>query len=181
MKSLLQLHCQASVPYDTIEKEKLRQYHLHKILTRGKGDFFAGGRTKVIDKSAAPLHAMHEPYLDTWANPLLVKGVPENQKQLLESSRVQKPLFKKTFDRPFVTGVGGNRSAVLPNDLFDVIAEAEESGGAIHRNLGASTRFGLPASADGRYGGSSTIPMAPLRASATIRSVRPRYLLKIVF
>ena len=118
--------------------------------------------------------------MDQWANPMLVKGVPKDQKQLLESARTQKALFATHVEKPFVSKVGGNRSTVLPNNLFDVIAEAEETGGAVHRHLGTGTsRFGLPASADSRSGTEhppdSTIPAPPLRTSSTLRSTQTRY------
>ena len=160
---------------------------LHRILTREKGNFVAGGKTKIIDHSEKPLN-VGEPYLDPWANPMLVKGVPSSQKELLESARSQKALFARAPERPYVTRVGGNRSTTLANDIFDVIAEAEETGGAVHRNLGTRTlRFGLSSSMDSR---SATIqpefvaatnipdgfnnPNAPPRSSATLRSTQKR-------
>lgn len=122
--------------------------------------------------------AVGEPYMDPWANPMLVKGVPENQKQLLESARTQKPLFIKSFEKPFVSKVGGNRSSTLANDIFDVIAEAEESGGAIHRHLGTqTTRFGLPESVDARSSlrfESDIIPKPPMKTSTTIKSTQKK-------
>jgi hypothetical protein len=147
----------------------------------GPKNFLGGGKTSVIDNKDTPL-AVGEPYLDAWANPMLVKGVPSSQKQLNESSRLQKPLFAAAPDKPFVSRVGGNRSAALPNDLFDVIADAEETGGAIQRHVGTGTaRFGLPASCDNREPVSlitgnlaSTAPTSPIRTSATLRSTKAR-------
>eukprot|EP01033_Poteriospumella_lacustris_P000690 gene690-487_t len=176
------LSLQASAPYDAVQQAERRDKHLHKIITADKGkDFLAGGKTAVIDNKEAPL-AVGEPYLDPWANPMLVKGVPENQKQLLESARTHKALFAPPVAKPFVSRVGGNRSSALPNDVFDVIAEAEETGGAIHRHLGTRTlRFGLPASADARYdvvedpkASETVIPKAPMRTSSTMRSTTRR-------
>ena len=139
---------QASVPYDTVRKEQLREKLLHTILTRDKGSFVAGGKTKLLDKNGVPL-TVGDPYMDPWANPMLVKGVPADQKELLESAHTRKALFATAPTKPFVSRVGGNRSTTLPNDVFDVIAEAEETGGAIHRNLGtATTRFGLASTMD---------------------------------
>ena len=78
------------------------------------------------------------PFMDCWANPLLVRGVPESQQQLLDSAISHKPLFIYNNQQqiPFYTRTGGNRNAVLPNDIFDVMADAEQSGGVILRNLG---------------------------------------------
>jgi hypothetical protein len=173
------LSLQASAPYDTIQKEKQREKLLHKILTREKGDFFAGGKTKLLEKTAPAPLAVGEPFLDAWANPMLVKGVPESQQQLLESARTQKALFAKPTDKPFVSRVGGNRSTVLPNNIFDVIAEAEETGGAVQRHLGTGTsRFGLSGSMDARSGTErppdSTIPQPPIRISSTLKSTQTR-------
>ena len=117
--------------------------------------------------------------MDQWANPMLVKGVPTSQKQLLESARTQKALFALPVTKPFVSSVGGNRSSTLANNIFDVIAEAEETGGAAQRHLGTGTsRFGLPASADARSGAElppdSTIPAPPQRTSSTLRSTQTR-------
>lgn len=182
------LSLQASAPYDAVQQAERRDKHLHKIITADKGkDFLAGGKTAVIDNKEAPL-AVGEPYLDPWANPMLVKGVPENQKQLLESARTHKALFAPPVAKPFVSRVGGNRSSALPNDVFDVIAEAEETGGAIHRHLGTRTlRFGLPASADARYdvvedpkASETVIPKAPMRTSSTMRSTTRRYVSRCV-
>ena len=89
----------------------------------------------MIDKSLQPL-CVGEKYLDAWANPLLVKGVPRDTQQLLECARTQKPLFVTHQEKPFVSRVGGNKSTALPNDVFDTIADAQETGAfLIHRYL----------------------------------------------
>lgn len=163
---------QASVPYDTLEKERRKETALHRILTAGKGNFTAGGTTAIINQTPVPL-SVGDPFMDSWANPLMVKGVPKDQKQLMESSYHHKALFAGPVERPFVSRVGGNKSTTLANDLFDVIAEAEETGGAVQRQLGTSTtRFGLPASVDNRLDG--TIPMPPVRTSCTVKSTRSK-------
>jgi hypothetical protein len=74
--------------------------------------------------------------MDPGNNPLLQRGVPENQEQLKNSTILQKPLFIRPTKQPFFTRMGGNKSTVLPNDLFEVIADAEITGGAVHRNIG---------------------------------------------
>jgi hypothetical protein len=133
-----------------VKKEELRTKLLHTILTRDKGNFLGGGKTRIIDNKDIPI-SVGDPYMDPWANPMLVKGVPDSQKQLLESSHLRKALFAKAPEKPFVSAAGGNRSSTLPNNIFDVIKEAQETGGAIHRHLGTKTsRFGLSASMDAR-------------------------------
>lgn len=166
------LFWQASAPYDIIEQEKRRQKVLHNILTAGKGDFIAGGKTNIINRDPVPL-STGNPYMDPWANPMLVKGVPKDQKQLMESTRTFKPLFAKPYNeqhQPFYTRSGGNKSTTLPNDIFDVIADAEESGGAVQRFKGTGSRFGLSQNCDNRYDG--TIPKPPIRTSAIATSTK---------
>jgi hypothetical protein len=170
------LSLQASAPYNILEEDKRRTRVLHNILTNqigGKKGFFAGGTTSIINKNSTPM-SVGDPYLDPWANPMLIKGVPDNQNQLLESARTHKALFVKHQDNAFVSSVGGNRSAALPNDVFDVIAEAEETGGAIQRQLGTTTaRFGLPQSADSRYDGGITA--LPVRAVNSVKSTKASF------
>lgn len=170
------LSLQASAPYNILEEDKRRTRVLHKILTNqigGKRVFFAGGTTNVINKNEVPM-SVGDPYLDPWANPMLVKGVPENQKQLLESTRTHKALFVKHIEKPFVSSVGGNRSTALPNDVFDVIKEAEETGGAIQRQKGTQTvRFGLSQNTDNRYDGG--IPALPVRATMNVKSTKASF------
>ncbi len=173
------LSLQASVPYDTVRKDQQREKLLHKILTRDKGDFLAGGKTKLLEKTTPAPLAVGDPFMDSWANPMLVKGVPESQDQLLESARTRRALFAKPVEKPFVSQVGGNRSTVLPNNIFDVIAEAQETGGAIQRHLGTGTsRFGLSGSMDARSGTErppdSTIPQPPIRISSTLKSTQAK-------
>lgn len=166
-----------------------------------RNDFLAGGKSKILEKStAAPLAAHDEPFMDSWANPVMVKGVPESQKQLHESVRLGKALFATGSrgalgstrsrmglglpgegPRPFVSAVGGNLSSTMANNLFDVIAEAQETGGAIHRHRGVHTsRFGLASSMDARSAPEfdaqdTTIPRAPYRTSARLKTTSRKY------
>jgi len=159
------LSIQASAPYDAVQQEARRTKMLHKIITADKGSFTAGGRTKLIDQDITPL-SVGNPYMDPWANPMMVKGVPKDQKQLQESNRTFKPLFTQPFTQlmqPFMPRAGGNKSTAVANDLFDTIAEAEETGGAIQRFKGTTGRFGLSTNMDNRTDG--TIPKPPIRTS----------------
>ena len=163
-----------------MEQEKRRTRVLHKILTAEKGSFQAGGKTSLINKSLAPL-SVGNPYMDPWANPMLVKGVPRDQAQLMESTRCFKPLFTAPFtplEQPYFPRAGGNRSTALANDVFDVIAEAEETGGAAQRFRGTGTsRFGLSTNMDNRTDDSGTIPKPPIRTSVIKTSTKTTYVL----
>ena len=112
-----------------------------------------------------------EPYVDPYCNPYLVRGVPESQEELENSKLLGKPLFVRHLNVPYHTALGGNKSTVLPNDLFEVIAEAQETGGVLKRHLGYSTRFGVSDNADNRVEG-GTIPMVQPRLSAVQHSKR---------
>jgi hypothetical protein len=158
-----------------VEQENKRKVVLHKILTANKGNFTAGGKTNLINVDPLPL-ATGNPFMDTWANPMLVKGVPKDQKQLEESVRSFKPLFTAPFTplaQPYVTRTGGNKSTTLANDVFDVIADAEETGGSAQRfkGTGTTSRFGLSMNCDNRLDG-GTIPKPPLRTSAIMSSTK---------
>lgn len=165
---------QAQTPYDMPQQYQRREALEHRIVTRDKKSFFAGGKTNIINKDTEPLSNGY-PYMDPWANPYLVKGVPESTQQLHDSSRLQKALFvKKNPEQPFVSRVGGNKSSTLPNDTFDTIAEANETGGAAQRYKGTSTqRFGLSTSMDARVHGGvedRILPNPPVRTSSIIKS-----------
>lgn len=108
--------------------------------------FAAGGRTKVLEPPGLYLRGS-EPFIDTYKNPALKRG--ELNPQPVVSSK------------PFVASVGGNKSSVLPNTLFDTIAEAEETGGAAKRHLGISSRFGVADNTDCR-----APPFVPLHSSS---------------
>lgn len=166
------LSIQASAPYESLENDKREKSTLHRILTADKGGaWFAGGKTDVINHKIIPLNT-GDPYVDANLNPLLKKGVPASQEQLLESGRTQKTLWQPPLERPFYVNSSGNKSSVYPNDLFDVIADAQESGGVTKRALGTSKRFGVPDSCDNRPPG-AVLPEPPLRAYIA-RTSRPR-------
>ena len=173
------LSVQASAPYDICKEEKIREIMLHKILIAGKEDFLAGGKTTNLLANFRPLAASGEPYQNPASNPYLVRGVPESQQELNDSKMLQKPLFIRPTKVPYFTRTGGNKSAALPNDLFEVIAEAEETGGSAHRNLGVSTRFGVSDCSDNRVPG-GTIPNVQLRLSA-VQHTKRVYVILIYF
>jgi len=136
-----------------------------RYVRKNKGSWIAGGTTTVLQKDTLPL-SVDDPFMDQWANPLIVKGVPTSTRQLLESAWTRKPLFVRHIDQPFYTRADGNKSTTLPNDIFDIMADAHETGGAIQRFKGTATsRFGLSARTDNRLDG-GIIPRPPVRASA---------------
>jgi hypothetical protein len=162
------LSLQASSRYDAVQEEEKKETFIHKVITAGKGSFQSGGKTNIINIDAPPM-TTGDPYLDTWANPMLVKGVPQSQEQFNEVAYTRKALFVTHLDRPFYTRTEGNKSTVHSNNLFDVIADAEETGGAVQRQMGNTTRFGLPSTADKRP--LDKTPAVPLRAS-TVKAPR---------
>eukprot|EP01036_Dinobryon_divergens_P032208 gene32208-41749_t len=175
MKNKLSL--QASAPFNVLDQQKTRERILHKILTLdSKNSFFAGGRPKALGPhrtETVPL-CVGDPFMDAWANPLLVRGVPVDQQQLNDSMNSRKSLFAKVPDKPYYVGVGGNKSTVLPNGLFDVIAEAEVAGGGTKRPQGTTRRFGLPDNVDNRPK-DGTLPQPPTRATAVRLNIKRSY------
>lgn len=167
------LSLQASVPYDVLEKERIRQRIRHEILTRDKeGAFFAGGKTKLLEKPTTPL-CNDDPYMDQWANPLLMRGVPPSQTYMRERalSRSTYPEFQPPPEQPFYLTASGNKNPVLPNNTFDTIADAEESGGVTRRHLATTTRLGLPERCDNRVNGGE-LPAPPNKTAALMPTKR---------
>lgn len=168
------LSLQASVPYDVLEKERLRQKILHEILTRDKdGPFASGGKTSILNPHITPL-CVNDPYMDQWSNPLLMRGIPKSQEDLRERalSRSTCPTYSgETIQKPFYLSVSGNKNSVLPNTLFDTIADAEESGGVTRRHLSNTSRYGLSERCDDRtFGGE--LPAPPMKTSTLKPSKR---------
>ena len=160
------LSLQASAPYDCIKNAKRSEMILHKLLSmEPTSTFRVGGKTKILEQKVVPL-SVGDAYMDRWSNPLLMRGVPTSQLQLTEraKSRTTLATFAPAPEQPFYISTSGNKSATLPNGLFDVIADALESGGVTQRHLGQSTRFGLSTNCDNRTP-SSSLPMPPPKTS----------------
>lgn len=108
---------------------------------------------------------LNDPYMDQWSNPLLMRGIPKSQEDLRERalSRSTCPTYSgEKIEKPFYLSVSGNKNSVLPNTLFDTIADAEESGGVTRRHLSNTTRYGLPDRCDDRtFGGE--LPAPPMK------------------
>ena len=167
------LSLQASAPYDAIKNAERQQQILHKVLTvdPNKKFFVSGGKTDVINPKITPLNT-GDAYVDAYANPMLIRGVPESQEQLLASAWHRKAFFATAPEKPFVISSGGNMSAVRDNKDFDVIADALQTGGSAKRHLGVTSRFGVPENADYRPPG-GVLPTPPTRAT-TLRLMRPK-------
>eukprot|EP01031_Cornospumella_fuschlensis_P026390 gene26390-31888_t len=69
------LSIQASSHYDAVKEAERKQKVTHKYVSMSSRNFLGGGKTTIIDNKDIPL-AVGEPYMDAWANPMLVKGVP---------------------------------------------------------------------------------------------------------
>jgi len=140
-------------------------------MDRNKKFFVSGGKTDIIDTKFTPM-SVGDTYVDPWANPMTVRGVPKDQNELLESAYHRKAFFATPPEVPFLTRTGGNNSVSQPNDLFEIIAEAQQTGGVLQRHLGNSMRFGVPDNYDYRPI-DGTAPMLPPRSSS-LRVTRPK-------
>lgn len=159
----------ASAPYQVIEEQKIRDRILHKVLlTDREHDFVACRKPAELSKPAPPL-SVGDPFMESWANPMLMRGVPESQQSLLERAHTRStaPTFAPPPEKPFVMSWSGNKSSVYPNELFDVIADCNQSGGVVKRHLGSSVRFGISDNCDNRPLG--PLPAPPIRTT----SLRP--------
>jgi hypothetical protein len=166
------LSVQASVPYDVLEKERHRQKVLHDLKVKDKGTYQMGGKTDILVDKTAPL-CTDDPYMDQWSNPLMKRGVPKDQAHMREValSRTTAPTFNPPPEKPFYVATWGNKSAVHANDLFETIADAEESGGVTRRHIATTTRFGLPENCDDRVVGGD-LPAPPIKAATLLPSTR---------
>lgn len=167
------LSLQASVPYDVLEKERIRETIRHKLAMEGKDrDFHCGGKTAIIDNKADPL-CVDDPYMDGWSNPMMKRGIPKNQKAMITKAHSRTTAISYHPDPavPFYQSVSGNKNVVLPNNLFDTIAEAEENGGVTRRHIAKTARFGLAQSCDNRVLG-GTLPVPPIKSATLMPSKR---------
>lgn len=165
------LSLQASAPYEALDIQKKRDKILHKILlTDRECDFVACRKPDEASKPVPPL-SVGDPFMESWANPMLMRGVPESQSSLLERAHTRStaPTFAPPPEKPFVLAWTGNKSSTMPNELFDVIADATQSGGVLNRHLGKSVRFGVADSCDNRPLG--PLPAPPLRTT-TLRPTK---------
>lgn len=169
--TLNKLSIQASAPYDTMTQEARRSKVLHKMLRTDKNkDFLTCTKPTQLQPKPGDPNEFIDPFLDKWANPFFVKGVPRDEAQLRESVIQRKALFALPTDRAhnWYNGTKGNKSTAYPNDLFDVIGDATMTGGTARRQIGKTQRFGLPDSADNRGLPTSVLPAPPLRDTSVL-------------
>lgn len=88
----------------------------------------------------------------------------------MESARTRKALFATAPKKPFYNLSGGNMSNVA-STTFDVIGEAQETGGVLRRHLGVTARFGVPDNCD--YRPEDGVTPTPPSRSSTLRQTRP--------
>ncbi|CAM9384117.1 unnamed protein product [Scytosiphon promiscuus] len=135
---------QAQDPYDLPQKAAAFEQTLSRLKRVGPREFRAGNR--VAPASYTRGISEGTKFLDPWRNPYLVRGVPTGQAEM------QRPLNETTLgkfpEKPFHVSVGGNKSTVLPNGIFDVILEAEQTGGVVRTRNGRTRRFGVPDTCD---------------------------------
>ena len=168
------LSLQASAPYDAVEKETKAQAIRHRVLSTdpNKKFFVTGGKTNVINHKHIPL-STGDAYVEAWANPMLIRGVPESQEQLNASAYDRKAYFATAPAKPWVSATG-NLSAVRPNGDFDTIADAQTTGGAAKRHLSVTRRYGVPDNCDHRPDdGTSALKLPPTRPT-TLRILREK-------
>lgn len=107
------LSLQATGPYDAVEQAQKMEAKLGKRRWMGGARNILGGG-KVQDPPYIRGVSEGTPFLDMFKNPFFMRGEPDKQGE--------KPLV------PFYTTVGGNKSSVQPNGLFDIILDADIGG-----------------------------------------------------
>ena len=144
---------------------------MHKVLLTDKEHDFVACRKPNQSSNFPPPLSVGDPFMESWANPMLMRGVPESQSGLIERAHTRStmPTFAPPPEKPFVLAWSGNKSSVLPNEIFDVIADSTQSGGVAKRHLGKSVRFGISDNCDNRPLG--PLPAPPIRTT-TLRPTK---------
>lgn len=115
---------QASSKYDEPERVARMENKLSRVGFVGTADFRCGQRLPIAPYQRGINYGC--PYHDPWRNPYLKRGIPLSTKDLDTSSSL---LGRRCEQKPYYTRVGGNKSCVHPNGLFDIILTAEKRGG----------------------------------------------------
>jgi len=138
------LSVQASSQYDVPLEAARMEAKLDKMSHIGGRDFTAGQAVH----QAPYRRGLNDgsQYTDPWRNPYMIRGIPKSQAELSQG----RTSLGKAPAVHFHTSVGGNKSAVLPNDRFDVMLDAESSGGVHLRHKGTTNRFGVSDTCDVR-------------------------------
>ncbi|KAG5182252.1 hypothetical protein JKP88DRAFT_164883 [Tribonema minus] len=158
---------QASQPYDLPSQLAAVEAVQHRLKLLGPRHFAAGERVRTPAYQRGVSEGTQ--FLEHWQNPYLSRGVPRSPEDLRSPPGKEGSSLGRAPARPFFTAVGGNRSAVLPNGRFDVIAEAQRSGGAAGRPFGRTRRFGVPDTCDVGGGRREALREAYARMTAPTR------------
>ena len=111
---------QATGPYDAVEQAERMEAKLGKRRWQNPSrTILGGGKTKDLPYIRGVSEGT--PFLDMYKNPFFMRGEPDKAGD-------PKP-------KPFYTSVGGNRSSVQPNGLFDIILEAQIEGGVTSKKM----------------------------------------------
>jgi len=116
------LSVQASSKYDAVQEAEKMDAKLGKTRWASKRNFIGGGKTADPVYQRGVSEGTH--YLDSWKNPFFQRGEPLKEGEVPPGPGL-----------PFYTSVGGNKSSVQPNGVFDVILDAELHGGVTNRKL----------------------------------------------
>ncbi|KAJ1460090.1 hypothetical protein M885DRAFT_478248 [Pelagophyceae sp. CCMP2097] len=120
---------QAASPYDAPLEAQRMAAKIGRVGFVGAADMQCGQRVKYapyrrgVNEGSA--------YFDHWKNPYTKRGIPRTKEDLMISVSG----LGKAPDVHFYTSVGGNRSTVHANGIFDVIRAAEKTGGVTRRHL----------------------------------------------
>lgn len=113
---------QATSKFDAVQEAERMERKLGRSQWASSRNFLGGGAT--ADPEYLGGISKGTPFLDMYKNPLYQRGEPGAAEKL-----------KREGKKPFTTTVGGNKSSVLPNGIFDVIREAQLEGGVTNRAM----------------------------------------------
>ncbi|CAN0057576.1 unnamed protein product [Ascophyllum nodosum] len=135
---------QAQDHYDSHAQAVALDQAISRLKMIGPQEFHAGNRVHLSSYKRGINEGA--PFIDPWRNPYMMRGVPRDQAEM--SRPVNEITLGKYPEKPFYLSVGGNKSAVLPNGIFDVILDAEKTGGIVRTHNGRTRRFGVPDTCD---------------------------------
>jgi hypothetical protein len=118
---------QATSQYDAVEQNAKMENKLGKTMWASKRNFLGGGTFQ----EGPYQRGINEgtPFLDMYKNPFFTRGEPGAAEKM-----------KAEGKKPFYTSVGGNKSSVQSNGIFDIIQEAEVEGGVTSKVKVRNTR-----------------------------------------
>ena len=111
---------QATGAYDAVQQAERMENKLGKTQWASSRNFLGGGHFQEGPYQTGISEGT--PFLDMYKNPFFMRGEPGAAEKMKAEGKL-----------PFYTTVGGNKSSVLPNGVFDVISEAEVEGGVTNK------------------------------------------------